>query len=64
MLIDEATQATVPASLIPLSLLDDERPEAQRVVFAATNGQDREKAFKQKGMDGIVLAVPQATAEK
>ena len=37
---------------------------SQRVVFAATNGQDWEKAFKQRGMDGIVLVVPQATAEK
>ena len=45
-------------------LLPTARVISQRVVFAATNGQDWEKAFKQKGMDGIVLVVPQATTEK
>ena len=45
-------------------LLPTARVISQRVVFAATNSQDWEKAFKQKGMDGIVLIVPQASADK
>ena len=44
-------------------LLPTARVISQRVVFGATQGQDWEKAFKQKGMDGIALVVPQATAE-
>ena len=44
-------------------LLPTARVISQRVVFSATPGQDWEKAFKQKGMEGIVLVVPQATAE-
>ena len=45
-------------------LLPTARVISQRVVFAATNGQDWEKAFKQKGMEGIVLVVPQAATQK
>ena len=45
-------------------LLPTVRVISQRVIFGANNGQDWEKAFKQKGMDGIVLIVPQATTEK
>ena len=45
-------------------LLPTARVISQRVVFAATNGQDWEKDFKQKGMGGIVLVVPQATTEE
>ncbi len=45
-------------------LLPTARVISQRVVFAAGGGQDWEKAFKQKGMEGIVLVVPQASTEK
>ena len=43
-------------------LLPTARVISQRVVFGDSGGQDWEKAFKQKGMEGIVLVVPQATA--
>ena len=39
VVLDEATQATLPASLIPLQLLDDNRPGSQRVVFAGDHKQ-------------------------
>ena len=39
VVLDEATQATLPASLIPLQLLDDNHPGSQRVVFAGDHKQ-------------------------
>ena len=45
-------------------LLPSARVISQRVVFAAGNGQDWEKAFKQKGMEGIVLVVGQEGDEQ
>ena len=40
------------------------RAISQRVVFAAAGRQDWETAFKQKGMEGIVIMVPQGSTEK
>ena len=45
-------------------LLPTTRVMSQRAVFGATSGADWEKAFKQKGMEGIVLFVSQASREK
>ena len=45
-------------------ILPSARVVSQRVVFAATNGEDYERAFGQKGMEGIVIVVPQASAKK
>ena len=45
-------------------LLPTARVIAQRAVFGAQEGHDWEKAFKQKGMAGVVLVVSQAPVQR
>lgn len=55
--LDEGTQATLPAALVPLNLLDSKRPEAQRVVFAGDHKQLPPTVISLRAREGG-LAVP------
>lgn len=57
VVFDEATQATLPAALIPLNLLDDSRPAMQRVVFAGDHKQLPPTVISRSAREGG-LAVP------